>query len=94
MTALFDLGNCRATVGAMETLAKGGGDWSFNAAPYLARHQDGDWGEVDDHDRAVNESALKTGARLLSAYMVEGERIWLITEADRAETTILLPSKY
>lgn len=94
MTALFQLGNCRATVGAMETLAKGGGDWQLNAAPYLARHQDGDWGELDAHDRAANETALKTGARILSAYTVEGERIWIITEASRAETTILLPEEY
>ncbi len=94
MGARFGLGDCRATVGAMEALAAVGGDWRFNAAPYLARHQDGDWGEIDEHDRTVNEAALQTGARLLSAYTVGEQRIWLITEAGRTQTTILLPEEY
>ncbi len=100
MGARFELGSCRATPGAMEALSKEpgrehmGGDWQRSAIAFLARHQEGDWGEVDDHDRAVNETALKTGARLLSAYTVAGEQIWIITEASRTETTILLPSEY
>ena len=62
----------------------------------LARHWVGDWGEVDDEDKQANEDALKHGTRLLSAYTHEpsGERIWIITEADRKVTTFLFPSEY
>ncbi len=76
-------------------LCNASGDWHGSAAALLSRHVCGDWGEVDAHDRAVNENALKTGAaRLLRAYTVAGERIWVITEASRTETTILLPEEY
>jgi hypothetical protein len=62
---------------------------------YLARHANGDWGEVDEHDRRANEHALEHGLRVLSAYTLRtGERIWIITEADRSTTTILLPAEY
>ncbi len=75
--------------------ASSSGDWHGSAAALLSRHVCGDWGEVDAHDRAVNENALKTGAaRLLSAYTVAGKRIWVITEASRTETTILLQEEY
>lgn len=62
----------------------------------LARHWVGDWGEVDDEDKQANEDALKHGTRLLSAYTHEpsGERIWIITEANRKLTTFLFPSEY
>lgn len=94
MAAKLHLGDCRATPGAMEALAAGGGDWRMNAAPHLARHQDGEWGELDDHDQRVNESALQTGARLFSAYTVcadfpneVGRKVWIITEAGRTLMT-------
>jgi hypothetical protein len=62
---------------------------------YLARHANGDWGEVDEHDREANEYAVENGLRVLSAYTLSsGEKIWIITEADRSSTTILLPSEY
>jgi hypothetical protein len=62
---------------------------------FLARHQAGDWGEVDEHDRAENETSLEHGFRLLSAYrFLDGTRIWVITEADRSSTCILLPEEY
>jgi hypothetical protein len=61
----------------------------------LTRHANGDWGEVDEHDRKANEDALEHGLRVLSAYTLRtGERIWIITEADRSSTTILLPEEY
>jgi len=90
----FELGACVATPGAISALSEGGGDWRFNAAPLLARHQDGDWGDVPPADARENERALKTGLRLLSSYEHEGERLWVITEADRSSTCILLPSEY
>ena len=62
---------------------------------FLARHANGDWGELSESDREANEYALKHGLRVLSAYTLSsGEKIWIITEADRSRTTILLPSEY
>ena len=59
---------------------------------YLIR---GDWGEVDEHDRRENELSLEHGWRILSAYTLSnGTKIWIITEADRSSTTILLPEEY
>jgi hypothetical protein len=61
----------------------------------LARHHAGDWGELDAHDLAENELSLEQGFRLLSAYMSSsGTKFWIITEADRSATTVLLPSDY
>lgn len=61
----------------------------------IRRHQAGDWGEMDEHDRQENESALKNGFRLLSVYrFAAGVKFWLITEADRSATTVLMPEDY
>jgi hypothetical protein len=67
---------------------------------YLRRHASGDWGIVCDEDKQANEQALKTGARILSAYLLPDETtIWIITEAkddsgSRLATTLLLPEEY
>ena len=61
----------------------------------LGRHAHGDWGNLDEHDRQQNELALKDGFRLLSAYADRnGIKFWIITEADRSVTTVLLPEDY
>lgn len=60
----------------------------------LAKHCKGDWGVVSDSDKNLNELALDNGDRLLSAYMVEDQKVWIITEGDRSATTILFPSEY
>lgn len=60
----------------------------------IARHANADWGEVDEHDRRANEQALVDGSRLMSVYRGGGERFWIITEADRSVTTVLLPEDY
>lgn len=62
----------------------------------LARHIHGDWGDLSAEDLASNELALLTGTRLLSSYSLpEGRgKVWVITEADRSATTILLPEEY
>lgn len=93
----FDPGQMLATPGALEALAKNDTD----ARPLLARHLSGDWGELCDEDRQANEDALKTGARLLSAYtLADGTMLWIITEAapepdgPRPATTLLLPDEY
>ncbi len=65
------------------------------AAKALRRHAAGDWGNVDREDWAANDAALRHGTRLLSSYKTEDKNIfWIITEADRCVTTILLPSDY
>jgi len=87
----FDLGRIVATPGALEALNLSG----ETPATFLRRHIAGDWGDLDEHDRAENEIAVKEGFRLLSAYQLgDGTKIWIITEADRSSTTILLPSEY
>lgn len=61
----------------------------------LRRHAVGDWGEVDPDDRAANDDALKSGERLLSVYRsATGTTFWVLTEADRSATTVLLPDDY
>ena len=61
----------------------------------LSRHLNGDWGDVDEADKAANNRALRYGDRLLSSYHTpDGIRFWIITEADRSCTTILLPDDY
>ncbi len=61
----------------------------------LRRHAAGDWGNVDDDDRAANDDALRTDGRLLSVYRsANGTTFWVITEADRSVTTVLLPEDY
>ena len=61
----------------------------------LGRHHSGDWGDLSDGDKRENELSLREGFRLLSAYRTNtGEKFWIITEADRSVTTILLPEDY
>ena len=60
----------------------------------LRRHQTGDWGDLDPQDVRENELSLREGFRLMSVYSVNETRLWIITEADRSSTTILLPSEY
>jgi hypothetical protein len=61
----------------------------------IQRHQAGDWGDVDEHDRQENERALSEGTRLLSVYhTVAGVKFWVITEWDRSVTTVLMPEDY
>ncbi|WP_334032902.1 hypothetical protein [Burkholderia gladioli] len=61
----------------------------------LARHIHGDWGDLPAEDQAENELALLSGRRLLSSYSVSvNDKVWIITEADRSVTTILLPENY
>lgn len=69
----------------------------------IALHLGGEWGSVDEHDKAANDRALQEGGRLLSAYPIDAtlpcrgwgdNTIWIITEADRSVTTILLPQEY
>ena len=61
----------------------------------IGRHQAGDWGNVDEHDRCENETSLIQGLRLMSVYhSTDGTTFWVITEADRSATTVLMPEDY
>jgi len=85
------LGQLVATPGAITAMAAAGQD----PALLLARHRHGDWGIVCPEDRQANDDALRSGGRVLSVYMLADEtRLWVITEADRSATTILLPDEY
>lgn len=86
----FPLGQTVATPGALHVLEVTG----TSPASLLARHQRGDWGDVPPEDARENELSLKEGFRILSSYQVGGERLWVITEADRSVTTILRPDEY
>ena len=83
------LGRLLVTQGVLESVSR---DELMDA---LARHSRGDWGLVDVDDQRANDEALKNGSRLLSAYQTaDGTAFWVITEADRASTTVLLPGEY
>lgn len=94
---LFPLGMIVATRGALELLEDLApeGVWIEAAAPYILRHVTGDWGELSAADWKENRLSVKNGYRILSAYSTpEGRKLWVITEADRSATTILLPEEY
>lgn len=96
----FNLGSIYLTPGASEAIG------SLQADPFelFYRHACGDWGSVCAEDAKANEDALRYGSRILSAYELtastdieppeETIKIWIITEADRSATTLLLPSEY
>ena len=87
----FPLGRVVATPGALSALEKA----EQLPADFLDRHVNGDWGEVPDADKQENEVAVERGFRILSAYTTSaGDRLWVLTEADRSATMILLPEEY
>jgi hypothetical protein len=91
MLPLFPLGHIVATPGVLAALERA----KQPPTCFLARHAIGDWGEPEATDVAENEYSLIHGFRLLSVYQTEaGERPWIITEADRTATTLLLPEEY
>jgi hypothetical protein len=87
----FALGQTYVTPGAEDALMIAG----QTGIEFLRRHMSNDWGELSDEDARENELSLKEGFRLLSAYRTaKGQKLWIITEADRSSTTILLPDEY
>ena len=95
---LFPMGQIVATPGALDASRHPG-----KFLELLARHVRGDWGCVGPDDAAANDEAVREGSRVLSAYPIDptlpcagyGENcLWIITEADRSVTTILLPDEY
>jgi hypothetical protein len=90
----FELGRVLGTPSALEVLDQQG----VSPVDLLQRHQSGDWGEVCKADARENERSVKRGWRIMSVYEVNprgvSRRVWIITEADRSATTLLLPSEY
>lgn len=84
----FSLGRMVATPGALRVLKPD------EILKGLARHARCDWGEVDDEDKSANDVAVRRRLRILSAFRASGVKFWIITEADRSATTVLLPDEY
>ena len=87
---LFPLGQTVATPGALAALEEAG----ISPASLLARHHQGDWGDLGSEDAEANQQALETAARIFSSYPLGKRKVWVITEADRSATTVLLPEEY
>ena len=88
-TYLFPLGKIVATAHALHSLT------NEEMIRALGRHQSGDWGDLDEDDMVANKSSLSHGGRILSAYTTPKRlRFWIITEADRSLTTVLLTQDY
>lgn len=91
----FNPGQFGATPAALATVPQS------SIIDAIARHVEGDWGDVSEAEKRANNRALRDGERLLSAYHAKSEgaperevKFWIITEADRSATTVLLPSEY
>jgi hypothetical protein len=89
--ARFQLGRMVATQGALVALSNVGQD----AMEFIYKHQQGDWGDLSEEDKKENKFSIDKHLRIFSSYRLKDEtKIWVITEADRSATTILLPSEY
>jgi len=86
---LLNPGTIVATPGVLELVEQG-----LQLSIYLNRHLSGNWGELCPEDIAENNFSLQNGFRLLSCYATPFGKLWIITEADRSRTTLLLPSEY
>lgn len=88
---IFDLGQIVATRGALAALKEA----KESPEMLLWRHRAGDWGDLAPEDKEENDLSAREGYRILSAYILRtGVKVWVITEADRSVTTLLLPSEY
>jgi len=85
----FKLGQTLITPGARDTLHP------EDVLLSIRRHARGDWGDCDAHDQEANELSVTDGSRVFSVYHDRfGVNFWIITEADRSATTVILPSEY
>jgi hypothetical protein len=88
---MFEMGRVVATPKALETLGRS----SQSPDEFLRLHALGEWGDLDAHDAEANRTALLEGGRILSSYETRlGDELWVITEADRSSTCVLLPEEY
>lgn len=88
---MFELGLLVATSGALDAFLRN----KQTPLEFIHRHINHDWGDLNDHDKRENDYSVEHELRILSAYLLkDGTWVWVITEADRSSTTILLPSEY
>jgi len=87
---MFELGRTVATPAAVKFCEAHGVD----PASLLRRHATGDWGDLEDADLKANRDAVAFGSRVFSSYKFGQDRVWVITEADRSSTCLLLPDDY
>lgn len=88
MMTRFSLGNIGVTVGANDYFS------AEQLTSALKRHCFGDWGDLNEEDKEANEFALREGSRIFSVYEYPEGKLYIITEADRSQTTLLLPDEY
>jgi hypothetical protein len=88
---LFKLGTIVATPAALDVLSRS----RQSPGEFLTKHARGEWGDLDPFDTEANQTAIRDGSRILSSYKTRlGEAIWVITEADRTSSCLLLPCEY
>jgi hypothetical protein len=88
---LFALGQVVATRGAFNSMNELG----ISATDLIFRHVTGDWGDLCESDQLENVNAIHSGSRIFSSYIIIADiAIWIITEADRSSTALLLPDEY
>jgi hypothetical protein len=88
---LFSLGHLGMSPGALTALLA----LSLDPNVFIKRHVTGDWSEMEAEDQEVNRRALSVRSRVFSAYTFgANKKLWVITEADRSSTMILLPGEY
>ena len=89
---LFELGQVVATPGALRAIEENG----IDMVSLLQRHANGDWGCVPGQDKLENMLSVENGYRVMSSYLLNerGDKVWVITEADRSSTCLLLPEEY
>jgi hypothetical protein len=88
---MFALGQVVATPGAMNAVS----DLGISPLDLIHRHVTGDWGDLGTVDQQQNLLAIRSGLRVFSSYKLSAStKIWIITEADRSSTTLLLPDEY
>jgi hypothetical protein len=88
--ALFQMGRLVGTPGAIAFCD----EHSINIIDLVRRHLRGDWGDLDAWDKSANDKAINEGNRIMSMYQFPSGKLWIITEADRSSTCVLLPSEY
>ncbi len=89
-STLFQLGQIVATPALLRHFEQ----HQIDARDYLKLHVTGDFGDLNEEDKAENRLSIERGFRILSAYMIAGERVWIISEADRSATTLMFASEY
>lgn len=89
---LFKLGRVVATPGALRAIEEN----NIDTLGLLQRHANGDWGCIPEEDKQENQLSVEKGYRVMSSYPLNerGDKLWVITEADRSSTSLLLPVDY